>query len=645
MLYGVVFYYILCYNYPMKLYYDKKSNDPTYFIQQGFRNGKKTSTRNVKRIGKYSELLAITDDPLAYALEQVAKYNEEIKNAKVSMELSIDFDKKVIASDDVVSASDLRNIGYYYLQQIYHDLQIGQFFRKTTCSRKLEFDPDLVNRFLSYARILDPASKRRTHIHLKDYYERPDFDYVHILRTMDLMEENYEEYIRHLFDESSKVVKRNTSVCYYDCSNFYFEIESPDCDYIDDVTGEVINGFRKYGMSKEHRPNPIVEMGLFMDSDGIPLSMCLVAGNQSEQATAVPLEKELVKMFKDKPFIYCADAGLGSYHIRNFNSMGGRAFIVTQSVKKLSGILQQAVFNDCDYRLLSSGQAVSLEWMKRFDRTEDANRPLYLDKAFKVIPADNLIDLGLYEEKKYKNGRSRQVKVKGLLPQKLIITFSRKMMEYQRYIRNRQIERAKNLLKGMDPEAYKKGPNDVTRFIKRSSKGKNGEKAVDRYTLDQELIAEEEKYDGFYAVATNLDIPEGPADMRDDVKKILEISGQRYKIEDCFRLLKTNFSSRPVYHQKKPRIIAHFMICYTALLIFRLLQKKMDLAGYHFTPNDIVETLQNMQVTNINDLFYAATYEGSQILTALNAIYPLSQLDRKYYQPKDLNRKFKKISG
>lgn len=629
----------------MKLWFDRKSKDPTYFIQQGFRNGKKTSTRNVKRIGKHSELLAITDDPLAYAKEQVAKYNEEMKNTKVSMDLSIDFDRKVRASDDVVSASALRNIGYYYLQHIYHDLQIGCFFKDVSNDRKIEFDPNLVNRFLTCARILSPASKLRTHVHLTDYYEQPDFDYVHILRTMDLMEENYEEYIRHLYKNSSNVVKRNTSVCYYDCSNFYFEIESPDLDYVDEVTGEVISGFRKYGMSKEHRPNPIVEMGLFMDSDGIPLSMCLVPGNQSEQTTAVPLEKELSHMLKGKSFIYCADAGLGSYHIRNFNSMGGRAFIVTQSIKKLSDILQQAVFSDCDYRLLSSGDPVSLQEMKEFDRKDDANRALYLDKIFKVIPADNLIDLGLYEEKKFKNGKTKQVKVKGLLPQKLIITFSRKMMEYQRYIRNRQIERAKNLLKNIDPETYKKGPNDVTRFIKRNSKGKNGEKAVDQYVLDLELIAEEEKYDGFYAVATNLDIAETPAAMKTDVGQILDISAQRYKIEDCFRLMKTNFSSRPVYHRNKPRIIAHFMICYTALLIFRLLQKKFDLAGFHFTPNDIVETLQNMQVTDINDLFYTATYEGSQILTALNTIYPLSQLDRKYYQPKDLNKKFKKISG
>ena len=634
----------MCYNIGMKLWYDYKAKDPTYFIQQGYRIGKKTSTRNVKRIGKHSELLAITEDPLAYARAEVAKYNEEMKNSKVTMELPIDFDERIKATDDVVSASTLRNIGYFYPQQLYHDLKIGDFFQKITSGRKITFDPNQVNRFLTHARIMDPGSKLHAYNHLSDYYEQPEFAYQHILRTMDIMEANYDEYITHLYEQSKNIVTRNTSVCFYDCSNFYFEIEAPDEDYVDEVTGEFIPGFRKYGVSKEHRPNPIVEMGLFMDGDGIPLSMCLVSGSDSEQTTAIPLEKKLSKMLKGKPFIYCADAGLGSYHIRNFNSMGGRAFIVTQSIKKLSATLQDAVFNDCDYRLLSSGEKVSLAEMATFDRMDEKNKTLYLDKAYKVIPANNLIDLGLWEERKYKNGKTRRVKVQGTLTQKLIITFSRKMMEYQRYIRNRQVERAKNLLKNIDPESYKKGPNDVTRFIKRSSKGKSGEKAVDEYYLDEELIAAEAKYDGFYAVATNLDIAESPVKARSDVEQILEISHQRYLIEDCFRLLKTDFASRPVFHQTKARITAHFMICYTSLLVFRLLQKKLKLAGFHFTPGSIIETLKNMQVTNLDDFCYKTTYTGSQVLTALNTIYPMSQTDRKYYLPKELNRKFKQIS-
>lgn len=618
----------------MKLWYDRKSKDPAYFIQQGFRNGKKTSTRNVARIGKHSELLAITDDPLAYAKEQVAKYNEEWKNGKVTMEFTINFDEKVKATKDPASASTLSNVGYFYLQQLYHDLGIHSFFQDVTKDSKIEFDPNLVNRFLTYARILSPGSKLDTHRHLSDFYEKPNFNYVHILRTMDILEQNFDQYMTHLFENSQNIVKRNTSVCYYDCSNFYFETESPDEDYIDEVTGEIVKGFRKYGVSKEHRPNPIVEMGLFMDADGIPLSMCLTSGSDNEQTTAIPLEKKLTKMFKGKPFIYCADAGLGSYNIRKFNAMGGRAFVITQSIKKLSKTLQEAVFNDFDYRLLSNNQPISLDEMRIFNHKDPDNLALYMDKSYKIIEADNLVDLGICEEKKLKNGKTKLVKTKGVLKQRLVVTFSRKVMEYQRYIRNRQIERAKKLLKNLDPETFKKGPHDVTRFIKRNSKGKNGEKALDQYSLNLDLIAEEEKYDGFYAIATNLD---------DDVKTIIDISSRRYRIEDCFRVMKTNFSSRPVYHHNRERITAHFMICYTALLIYRLLEKRLDGTGEHFTTENIIETLQNMNVANVGDMYYMATYTGSRVLTALNGIYPLD-LDRKHYLPKELNKKIKKIS-
>lgn len=619
----------------MKLNYDRKSKDPTYFIQMGIRNGKKTTTKNVARIGKHSELLKITDDPLAYAKEQVKKYNEEYKNKNcVSLEIKVDFAEKIKATGDTASHSTLLNIGYFFLQQFYHDLKIDSFFESATADMKNEFDPNLINRFLTYSRILYPDSKLGTHKNLCRFYEQPEFDYVHILRTMDILQEHYDEYISHLFATSSKIVKRDTSVCFYDCSNYYFEIETDDEDYVDDVTGETIKGLRKYGPSKEHRPNPIVEMGLFMDRDGIPLSMCITSGSDNEQTTAIPLEKQLTKMFKDKKFIYCADAGLGSLNIRNFNSMGGRAFIVTQSIKKLSRPLQQAVFSDTDYRLLSSDAPATIKDMKGFDRHDPQHRDLYNDRIYKIIPADKAFDLGLYEEKICKNGSVRKVKSKAIIPQKIIVSFSRKMMEYQRYIRNRQIERAKKLLKNLDPETYKKGPHDVTRFIKRTSSTKSGEKVNDQYTIDQSVIEEEEKYDGFYAVATNLD---------DSAKDILEVSANRYKIEDCFRVMKTNFSARPIFHQKRERIIAHFMICYTALLIYRLMEKKLDLQGTHYTADALIETMKSMDVANIEDMCYMSTYTSSEACTALNAITGLG-LDKKYYQPKELNKKIKKIS-
>ena len=629
----VVWCCVLCYNSIMKLWYDRKSKDPTYFVQKGYRNGKKTTTKNIARIGKHSELLLITDDPLAYAREQVDRYNEEEKNGKVSMEVKIDFNEKIKISNDLVSSSTNLNIGYLFLQKLYHDLEIGSFFRSITAGSRITFDPNLVNRFLTFARILEPDSKLGTYDHLEHYYEKPDFDYVHILRTMDILQDHYEDYISWLFEKSNSIVKRNTSVCYYDCTNYYFEIESQDEDYIDEVTGEIIKGLRKYGPSKQHQPAPLVEMGLFMDADGIPLSMCITSGSDNEQTTAIPLEQQLTKMFRGRKFIYCADAGLGSLNIRNFNSMGGRAFIVTQSIKQMSDTLKEAVFNDHEYKLLSSDEPISVAALKNFDKNDPDKLELYNDKAYKILQADKAYDLGFFEEKICRDGRKRKVKATAAVPQKIIVTFSRKMMEYQRTIRNRQIERAKKMLKNLDPDTYKKGPHDVTRFIKRTSSAASGEKVTDSYEIDQSVIDAEEKYDGYYAVATNLDDP---------AKEIIRISSQRYRIEDCFRVMKSNFSARPVYHQKRKRIIAHFMICFTALLIYRLLEKKLDQQGIHFTVENIVETLRNMEVDNLEDMCFKSTYTCSQVCTALNAAFDLG-LDKKYYQPKELNKKIKKI--
>lgn len=431
----------------MKLNYDKKSKNPTYFIQVGIRNGKKTTTKNVAVIGKHNDLLKITDDPLAYAKQKVAEYNEEFRNNKIELNFSIDFTEKLKFNNQTVSHSSSLNIGYFILQKIYNDLRLKDFFNVAASSRKVSFDCNDINRFLTYARILDPKSKLGTFDDLKNYYEKPDFRYHHTLRFMDILAENYDDYISHLFTYSNNVIKRNTSVCYYDCTNFYFEIEDEDKDYADEVTGEILKGLRKYGPSKEHRPNPIVQMGLFMDGNGIPISMCINPGSDNEQKSAIPLEEKMIRMFKNKKLIYCADAGLGSLDIRKFNSMGSRAFIVTQSIKKLSQPLQTAIFNDCDYHLLSNDAAVSIEDMKSFNRFDPQNLDLYNNKAYKIIETDNAFDIGLYEDKILASGKTRKVKSRAVLKQKIIITFSRKIMEYQRHIRNAQIERARSLVK------------------------------------------------------------------------------------------------------------------------------------------------------------------------------------------------------
>lgn len=610
----------------MKIWYDRKSKDPSYFVQQGIRNGKKVTTKNIFKIGKHSELLAQGhQDPLAYAKEVVEEYNKKMKSEKVDLEITIDFNKKLIPSDNVSSKSSLLNIGYFFLQDIYSKLNLKDFIKNITKDKKITYNLNDITRFLTFDRILNPRSKLAAVNNLDFFYEKPSFSHQNVLRGMDILADHYDSYLQHLFENSNTIVKRDTSICYYDCTNYYFEIETADEPYYDEVTGEYLYGLRQYGPSKEHSPNPIVEMGLFMDKDGIPLTMGLYPGNMNEQKTVHELESKMIRTLKNKRIIYCGDAGLGSASIRVFNDLGGRAFIVTQSIKKLSEELQNDIFNDTGYKLLSNNSCVTLKHMKSFNKFDENNISLYQDKAYKEIIVDSNVDLGLFEEKTFKNGNTKPVKSKAILKQKIIITYSRKMAEYQKNIRNKQIERAKALLaRGVDD--IRKGPNDIARFIKCTNRT--------LYTLDQDRIDLEEKYDGFYAIATNL--------LEDDPKDIIEINSQRYKIEDCFRVLKTNFDARPVHHRLDKRIVAHFMICYTALLIYRLLEKQLKDKKYDFTINEILTTLKNMNVSNRDGLFYEAEFTSSKVCTALNDLFNFG-LDKKYYQNSELTKLVKKI--
>ena len=565
---------------------------------------------------------------MEYAKNEVKKMNEEYRSGRSEFIVTMDFNERIPSTDSPCSNSTSLNIGYLYLKDIYAKLNLSDFFKSVSSDRKITYDCNKICQFLTYARILNPASKYGTYDKLDTYYEKPQVEYQHMIRFLDILDRNSDQYLKHLFDNSENIVKRDTSIMYYDCTNYFFETEKPDEEIVDEVTGEIILGLRQFGISKENKTSPIVEMGLIMDSRGIPISMCIHPGNTNEQLTAVPLEKEVIKMTGNKKFIYCADAGLGSYNIRKFNDMGGRAYIVTQSVKKLGQEIKDIVFNDSNYRLLSNDDAITLKEMRTFNKKDANNLSLYNDFAYKVIPANTAMDTGLYEEKVYKNGRTKKVKAKGTLHQYIIVTFSRKMMEYQRTIRERQLERAKKLLRLKDPEKIKKGPNDIRRFLKNTSSD------TANYVLDMDKIHEEEKYDGFYAVATNLD---------DSAKDILAVAQNRYKIEDCFRIMKTNFDARPVFLRKPERIRAHFLICYTALLIYRLMECKLDDNLTHVTTSNLIKTLRNMNVVNMDDMYYKSIYSGSQALDALERCFEL-QLNRKYYRPSDLNKIVKKYS-
>ncbi len=617
----------------MKLFFHKNLKDPVYYAQQTIRNGKKTTTRNVKRLGKHSELLKLTDDPEGYAREKIREMNAEYRVGRSSYTMTVDFNERVDFAGSSSSIVNVFNIGYFFLQDIMKELSLKDFFKGKTSGRMIPFDCFTISRFLTYSRILDPASKLDYSKRLGSYYERPDFNFLQVLRFMDLLAENYNDYLAWLYQNSKSVVQRDTTVLYYLCSNFSLESNNGNNDYVDEVTGETLPELRQYGIIQEHSSIPLAKMELFLDSQGIPITMGLFLGNPNEPTTAIPLGEEVVKMRRNAKFIYCADAGINSSSLHQFKRLGVKSFIVSQSIKKLSRSLQKVVFEDQDYRLLSTDAEVSIEQLKEFDRTLADHRSWYDDIAYKVIPVDKAVDLGLCEEQVWGDGSAGEGKSIEQPKPWVIITFSRKALEYQRAIRNDQIEVAEVILQFPDQWEDGESAENAKRFIKKVRAPKGKGKPGYEYVLDKEKIAEEEKYDGFYAVATNLDDP---------VRDILAISLKKDQIEECFRLNKTYFPGRPMFYGNPNRITAHFLICFTALLVFRMLEVKLNQRGAQVTSKDLIQTLRGMKVRNNHDVEYAALYDGSEVLNALTGLSTLI-LDRCHYRPKDLNKFIKHL--
>lgn len=372
-----------------------------------------------------------------------------------------------------------------------------------------------------------------------------------------------------LYKNSNFIHPRNKKILYYDCTNYYFEIEEDD-------------DLRRYGKSKEHRPNPIVTMGLFMDADGIPLAFDIFPGNKNEQTTLKPLESKILQDFDCSEFIFCSDAGLGSANNRRFNTLGNRAYIITHSLKKMKKEDRDIALNPEQFRKLGSDRFIDLRTLD--EKEEDVFNSIY----YKEIPV-----------------------VTGNMDENLIITYSPKYKAYQRKIRSRQIERAKKIIETPGRKHKGKNQNDPMRFVKKTSVTPDGEIAEKKvYDIDLEQIKKEEMYDGFYAVITNL---EG------DIREIININKQRWEIEENFRIMKTDFEARPVYVRREDRIKAHFMTCYISLLLYRLLERKL---GNTYTSNQIIETLRSMNMTLLNTASgYIPSYTRTELTDDLHKTF------------------------
>ena len=554
----------------MRLGISKSKNTINYYIIKDYTKNGKRSTKHVLRIGNLEEVKKMAGD-MDYKLwlkEYVNKYNEEHCNSEI---VTIKKNNKKIISKDINSTF---NVGYLFLEKLYNQLKLSDICNTIQDKYQFHFDLNEILSYLIYARIIYPSSKLETFKQCQNFIQKPNFKLHDEYRALSYIAKDIDFIQENLFNNSKNVIERNSNVIFYDCTNYFFEIDNED-------------DLRKYGMSKEHRPNPIVGMGLFMDGDGLPLSFNIYPGNMNEQKTLIPEETKIVNNFKlnDTKIILCTDAGLASDEIKKFNIQNNRGFVITQSLKKLKEEYKEQVFNKSDWRIPND---------------------LYKTYNLEDIEKDSSLKEKYYNTLFYKIIETETKSVK----QDLIVTFCFKYYDYNRNIRNKQIERAKKSLETNNVTRKGKNQNDYRRFIESQSSTKNGELAENViHSINQSLIDEEEKYDGYYALTTNL---------IGDINEIFKIVKGRWEIEESFRIMKSDFLARPVNLSREDRIKAHFMTCFISLFIFRLLEKKLD---YKYTSSQILETLRNMDVYESKGDGYIPIYTRTDLTDELHELF------------------------
>ena len=550
----------------MKVNTSKSKNAESFYIKQSYldANGKSTS-RTIRKLGTLNELLLehgpTRDDVMNWAKEQARIETEKFEQEKENHCLPI-----VFHPNRKIPHGEKRNFhgGYLFLQSVYYQLGLNRVCRKIRDRHQYEYDLNAILSDLIYTRILEPGSKRSSFLAAQGFLEPPQYELHDVYRALSVLAQESDLIQSEVYKNSNFLTKRKDHILYYDCTNYYFEIEQEEGD-------------KKYGKSKEHRPNPIIQMGLFTDGDGIPLAFSLFPGNQNEQKSLKPLEQKVVRDFGCERFIFCSDAGLASESNRLLNHTANRAYIVTQSIKKLSS----------EYRELALDR-------KGFCRLSD----------HKLVDLDQLTDKD-YEQLFYKEEPYSTKK----LEQRLLITYSPKYAAYQKEIREKQVERAASMLKSGNHKKTRKNPNDPARFIGKEAVTRDGEMADVLYYLDEEKIEQEARYDGLYAVCTDL-FDDSPGD-------ILKVSEGRWQIEACFRIMKTDFMARPVYLHRSERIQAHFLICFLSLLVYRLLEKKVN---KNYTCDEILNTLRSFEFADIQGQGFIPLYESTKLTDELHRI-------------------------
>lgn len=605
----------------MRLSKIRKKNDTFYYVIESLPGG---STRIYEVIGKHSELLKVCDDPEAFARGRVKEINDSLKSDVMVVNERVDFSERLPPSECPSSKGTSKNVGWLYLNEIIKRLRLDSFFSKVQGKQK--YDMAAVNAHLVVSQILDPGSKMRAWGNIDRFMSMGKYDLHQSYRFLTDLNAHKEELQRHLFEATKGIVDLDASVLMYDLTNFYFEAEEEDIDFLD---GDNIlqYGFRKYGRSKENRPNPIVHMGLFVENNGIPISFTAEKGNTNEQETVLPIETRIIKEYGHSEFVYCSDAGLNSYAIRFFNMMQGRHYVVTHSLKKTEGKELELILKDLNWRFKDNGEKASLSHFRSLcdkviageELTEEERKTLERDVIYKKFPAKHRVDAS-----KLAAGAKGKIDFE----ETVFVTFSAKFYLYQNKAFGKQLSRAEGWLeKGIEK---RKSQSDPSRFIKETAYTGSGEVATKKEkAIDAKAVEDEEALHGFYAVATNLDKTIG---------EVLQINGNRWMIEYCFRILKSFFETRPMFVSTEDHIKGHLTICYEALLVFQILSLKLKKAGAAYPARAILDTLKNMMVSDHNGQYYEADYTNSKVLQSLEGLFDL-KLDRARYRIKAFKQK------
>lgn len=565
----------------MRIKVSRSKNSKSYFVIKDIYRGNKRTTKVVEALGNDKEILEKHPgvDPYTWAKEYAKKLTleEKERNYKIVTKYSP-------AKQIPLNKQTLFNAGYLFLQSIYHGLKLDKICQKISQEYEFKYDLNEILSRLLYLRILHPTSKKGTFEHSKDLLEPAHFQSHQIYRALGVLAEQSDYIEEMVYKNSLNVVDRNTQILYYDCTNFFFEIEEED-------------GLKQYGVSKENRPNPIVQMGLFMDGSGLPLAFSMTPGNRNEQTTLKPLERRILKDFNLSKFVVCTDAGLSSNKNRIYNTRGKRAFVTTQSIKKLKKFLKEWSLDPEGWRIPGSNKKINLNDIRNL---ENDQRTYYKERWIKEND----------------------------LEQKVIVTYSPVYQRYQSSIRAKQVERAKKKME--NPSSLNKhNQNDPKRFIKATHVTDNGEIAdKTQATLNQKQIDNESMYDGFYAVCTNLE---------STIEEIIKINHGRWEIEETFRILKSEFQARPVYLQRETRIKAHFLTCFLSLLIYRILEKKLD---ERFTCPELISTLRNMNMLELDGEGYIPVYTRTEITDALHDAFGF-RTDYEIVTQKNMKKIFK----